>query len=208
MRLFVFVDGSFANNKDLSSQIGYVIFLANEEETSDSFTINGNILHWSSTKCKRVARSILASEIYAMSNGADITIAINTTICKIVAQLGAPSVPVVVCTDSFSSYEFLVKLGSIKEKRLMINIMALHQAYENHEISDIRWIHGADNPADTMTKSNPNRALEALINDNGLTIRVQGWVKRGSESKGVQSFFFRSMMALKAKLQNLRLPVL
>jgi hypothetical protein len=28
MNLFVFVDGSFANNKDLSSQIGYEIILA------------------------------------------------------------------------------------------------------------------------------------------------------------------------------------
>ena len=182
MRLFVFVDGSFANNRDLSSQIGYVIVLANEEAGNDSFTINGNILHWSSTKCKRVTRSILASEIYAMSNGVDVTVAINTTICNIVAQLGVPSIPVVVCTDSFSLYECLVKLGSTKEKRLMIDIMALRQAYENHEISDIRWIHGADNPADAMTKSNPNCALETLINDNKLTMRVQGWVKRSLET--------------------------
>ncbi|KAI1005303.1 hypothetical protein K3495_g2910 [Podosphaera aphanis] len=117
-----------------------------------------------------------------MSNGVDVTVAINTTICKIVAQLGVPSIPVVVCTDSFSLYDCLVKLGSTKEKRLMIDIMALRQAYENHEISDIRWIHGADNPADAMTKSNPNCALETLINDNKLTMRVQGWVKRSLET--------------------------
>ena len=31
LRLYVFVDGSFANNKDMSSQIGYIIVLGNEE---------------------------------------------------------------------------------------------------------------------------------------------------------------------------------
>jgi hypothetical protein len=36
MRLFVFVDGSFANNKDFSSQIGYVIILANETSINET----------------------------------------------------------------------------------------------------------------------------------------------------------------------------
>ena len=78
--LYVFVDGSFANNKDLSSQIGFVIFLANETSTTENFTMTGNIIHWSSTKCKRVTRSVLASEIYAMASGVDMGIAINATI--------------------------------------------------------------------------------------------------------------------------------
>ncbi|KAI1006563.1 hypothetical protein K3495_g1654 [Podosphaera aphanis] len=133
MRLFVFVHGSFANNKDLSSQIGYDIVLANEEETNESFTISGNIIHWSSTKCKRIKRSILASEIYAMANGVDI--AINTKSWHSLVHL---------------QYRWL----------LTIDTMALRQAYEKHKISETRWIHGADNLADAMTKSNPNRALE------------------------------------------------
>ena len=46
-KLFVFVDGSFANNKDLSSQIGFVIILATEEESREenSFKIQGNLVH-------------------------------------------------------------------------------------------------------------------------------------------------------------------
>ncbi|KAI0990921.1 hypothetical protein K3495_g17266 [Podosphaera aphanis] len=63
----------------------------------------------------------------------------------------------------------------------MIDIMALRQAYEQHEVGDIRWIDDSDNPADAMTKSSPNRALETLINDNKLKMRVQGWVKRSFE---------------------------
>ncbi|KAM4059748.1 polyprotein [Hirsutella rhossiliensis] len=135
-KLMVFTDGSFANNKDLSSQLGFVITLVNETNHKEKqFEISGNIVHWSSTKCKRVTRSVLASEIY-------------------------------------------VKLGTTKEKRLMIDIMALRQSYEKREITDIRWINGADNPADAMTKASPNRALERFIDTNSLTIRVEGYVQR------------------------------
>jgi len=44
-KLFVFVDGSFANNKDYSSQIGYVMVLGNETLGSEEFSLTGNILH-------------------------------------------------------------------------------------------------------------------------------------------------------------------
>jgi hypothetical protein len=186
-KLFVFVDGSFANNKDFSSQIGYLIILANETETisteTNEFAIKGNLIHYSSTKSKRVTRSVLASEIYGMVKGVDMAIAINTTIRMINEQLGFPQTPIVVCTDSYSLYECLVKLGTTEEKRLMIDIMALRQSYERREITEIRWIDGKDNPADAMTKSTPNKALEKFIDSNQLSIRVEGWVQR----KGVDS---------------------
>ncbi|KJZ69915.1 hypothetical protein HIM_10700 [Hirsutella minnesotensis 3608] len=178
-KLLIFTDGSFANNKDLSSQLGYVIVLANETDHKEKeFRINGNIIHWSSTKCKRITRSVLASEIYGMVNGFDIGISVSTTLKMITDRLGLPSIPLIVCTDSYSLYECLIKLGTTKEKRLMIDIMALRQSYEQREITEIRWIHGADNPADAMTKASPNRALERLIDTNSLTIRMEGYVQR------------------------------
>ncbi|KAI1003495.1 hypothetical protein K3495_g4719, partial [Podosphaera aphanis] len=68
--LFVFTDASFANNKDYSSQVGYVLVLADNSKKA-------NIIHWSSIKCKRVTRSVLASELYAMAHGFDIGTAIK-----------------------------------------------------------------------------------------------------------------------------------
>jgi len=47
LQLLVFMDTSFTNKKDLSSQIGYILILANA-------TKKANIVHWSSVKCKRV----------------------------------------------------------------------------------------------------------------------------------------------------------
>lgn len=177
-KLFVFVDGSFANNPDLSSQIGYYMVLGNEEMGDSSFELVGNTLHWSSVKCKRVTRAVLASELYAMVLGADMAISVSGTLNMIATQLGVGPIPVVICTDSFSLYECMVKLGTTKEKRLMIDIMALRQSYERKEISEIRWIAGDCNPADAMTKSSPNSALRQLIDDNRLKVKVEAWVDR------------------------------
>jgi hypothetical protein len=44
-KLFVFVNSSFANNKDLSSQIGYIIILANKIAGRDKFIIRGNLIY-------------------------------------------------------------------------------------------------------------------------------------------------------------------
>jgi transposase InsO family protein len=179
--LFVFVDGSFANNKDLTSQLGFTIILANEEAATkdhNEFSIRGNMVHFSSTKSKRVTRSVLASEVYGMVAGVDMAYALATTLHMITAHLGLPVVPTIVCTDSYSLYECLVKLGTTKEKRLMIDIMALRQSYERRELQEVRWIHGDDNLADAFTKAAPNRALEHFISSNTATIRVEGWVSR------------------------------
>lgn len=124
-KLFVFVDESFANNKDLSSQIEFVIVLANESMKNDEFSLYDNLIHWTSVKCKRVTKSVLASELYAMVLGADIANALNTTLNMITNQLCINNIPTIICSDSFSLYEYMVKLGTTKEKRLMIDIMAI-----------------------------------------------------------------------------------
>jgi hypothetical protein len=73
-----------------------------------------------------------------MAEGVNIAVAIGTTINKIVAKLGALSVSIVVCTNFLFFYECLVKLGTIKEKKLMIDIMAIRQAYERQEVRNVK----------------------------------------------------------------------
>jgi hypothetical protein len=73
LSLLVFIDAFFANNKDLSSQIGFVIILIDRNQSV-------NILHWSLIKCKQVTRSVLASELYALAHGFDIGAAIKSII--------------------------------------------------------------------------------------------------------------------------------
>ena len=44
-KLYVFVDRSFANNKDLSSQIRFEVILANKTIGEDEFTIYRNLIY-------------------------------------------------------------------------------------------------------------------------------------------------------------------
>jgi hypothetical protein len=125
-----------------------------------------------------VTRSVLASEVYGMVAGADVAFAIGSTLKMITDQLNLPTIPTIVCTDLFSLYECLVKLGTTKEKRLIIDIMAIRQSYERRELFEIRWINGLDNPADAMTKATLNKALETFVNTNQIRVQVEGWVKR------------------------------
>lgn len=85
------------------------------------------------------------------------------------------------CVDSRSLYECLVKLGTTHEKRLMVDIMCLRQSYERREISEILWIPGDQNTADSMTKAKPCDALHKILETNKLQFRIGGWVERKSE---------------------------
>jgi hypothetical protein len=167
LQLIVFTDASFANNLDNTSQIGFVITLADGSN-------NANIIHWSSIKCKRVTRSVLASELYGMAHGFDYGVVLKTTIEKILQT----DLPLVICTDSKSLYECLVKLGTTREKRLMVDLMCLRQSYERRLITEIKWIDGNENPADSMTKSAPCAALRKLIDTNKIELTTKEWVER------------------------------
>jgi len=70
------MDASFTNNKDLSLQIGYVLILADALNKA-------NIVYWSSIKCKRVTRSVLASELYGIAHSFDIGAIIKSTLDKV-----------------------------------------------------------------------------------------------------------------------------
>lgn len=72
-RLAVFTDASFAKNQDLSSQLGYIIVLADDHG-------NANLLHYSSFKSQRVARSALAAELFALSHAFDIASTLKVTL--------------------------------------------------------------------------------------------------------------------------------
>jgi hypothetical protein len=82
---------------------------------------------------------VLVSEIYGIVGGVDIAEVVNTTMNIIIKQLRSEytKILIVVCTDSYSLYKCLVKLGTTKEKRLMINIIGLRQLYKRREIAKI-----------------------------------------------------------------------
>jgi hypothetical protein len=78
--------------------------------------------------------------------------------------------------NSKSLYDCLVQLGSTSEKRLIVNIICLCQAYERREISQVVWIRREYNIADAMTKDKPSSSLKALIDSNRLNA-VKGTIR-------------------------------
>jgi hypothetical protein len=140
LKLIIFIDVSFAN-VNLHSQIDYVICLIDE--------IKANIIHWFFTKCKRVIRSVLTAELYAMTHEFDAASIIKSIIQRI---LNIFFLSMILLTDSRSLYDCLVKLEITSEKRLMIDLMCLRQSYERRKITKIRWIDDNSNSVDARTK--------------------------------------------------------
>jgi len=169
LRLAVFIDASFANNPDSSSQLGIVITLMDGDGTT-------NIIHWTSAKCKRVVRSVLAAELYAMAHGFDLAIAMKAAIDDMLER----PMPLAMYTDSKSLYDSLVSLNTVTEKRLLIDLRVLRESYERRELADVFWIPAEQNPADGLTKppSKSNGALNRLIATNRLELTPNAWVDR------------------------------
>ena len=78
-------------------------------------------------------------------------------------------------------YDYLVKLGIIAKKRLIINIILLRESYEKREISEIRRINSRDNPGDVLTKRLLNQVLKKLVLTNRLVVRVEVFIDRTKE---------------------------
>ncbi|PVH68067.1 hypothetical protein DL98DRAFT_442079, partial [Cadophora sp. DSE1049] len=125
IQIYVFINRSFANNKNLSLQIRFVLVIESETKRSTGFTFSNNIIYTSFIKYKKVTRAVLASELYIIITGVNILISLATTANIITNKLGFPRLLTVVCTDSFSFYKYIIKLGIIKEKRLIINIIII-----------------------------------------------------------------------------------
>ena len=125
--IVVFCDVFFVNNRDFSSQIDYVICLADKTGTA-------NFIHWSSIKCKRIIRNVLTFELYVMNHVFDIETVIKTTVEKIFDI----HISLILCIDSKSLYDCLLRLRTINEKKLMIDIMSFRQSYERRKITEVR----------------------------------------------------------------------
>jgi hypothetical protein len=59
-----------------------------------------------------------------MVTGVDIVYAIGLILKLIIIQLEFPDIVTIVCINLYSFYKCLVKLGTTKEKRFMIDIIA------------------------------------------------------------------------------------
>ncbi|KAK1460556.1 hypothetical protein CCUS01_08903, partial [Colletotrichum cuscutae] len=93
--------------------------------SKSKFTIYGNIIYYLLIKNKRVTKSILILKVYSIVNDINLTYAILITLRRITNRLSLLPILTVIYTNSYLLYKYLVKLGIIKKKRIIINIITL-----------------------------------------------------------------------------------
>ena len=90
-KLVCFTDAALYNLPDKGSQIGYIIFLVNDEGKA-------NPLIWKSLKAKRVVRSTISVECLALTEGASVSYYLKSVL-KDLLKLQANEMPIECYSD-------------------------------------------------------------------------------------------------------------
>ena len=176
LHMRVYTDASFANNDDLSSQFGFIILLCDNKDYA-------HIFDYSSKKSKRVVRSILGGEVYALADSFDRAFMLRHDLQTIYNR----SIPLQILTDSLQMFDVISKASSTTERRLIIDIVAAREAYNRQEISNVGLVLSEHNIADGLTKIKPNKALDQLLKTGIDSNPVQQWViRRDASSSSVE----------------------
>ncbi len=85
-------------------------------------------------------------------------------------------------TDSKSLFDVITKCSKKQERRLMIDLQAVRDAYKAHEISNVGFIRGPNNLADGMTKPFKCDPLNDLLRTGKEIFSVEQWVIRSSDT--------------------------
>ena len=116
----------------------------------------------------------MAAELYALAHGFDAGFVLAHTAGKL---LNRP-VKIRVFTDSRTLFDSIVSLYTTAEKRLMIDIFCLRQAYRNGDLVNLGWIITQHNIADTLTKDLKSSALDDVLKIHFIKTPVQQWVEK------------------------------
>ncbi len=142
LHIRAYADASFATNNNMTPQLGYIVLLCDNLE-------NACVLHYASYKSRRVARSVLGAENYAFAGAYDFVYSAKNDLEDLLDR----SIPFEMYTDSKSLFDVMSKCSRTQGRGLMIDLQAVRDAYKSHEISNVGFIRGPENPADGMTKA-------------------------------------------------------
>lgn len=166
LRMRAYADASFAGN-DLSSQMGYVIILCDA-------TGRGHILSYSSRKRKRVVRSAMAGEFYALTAALDEAFVLRYDL----EMLHRRHIPLTIYTDSRQAFDVVTRATHLSEKRPLIDISGLRESYNRREISNLALVTTENNIGDAMTKVKCGDALDCFLKTGIDATPVAQWVVR------------------------------
>lgn len=167
LKIVCFCDAGFASHSDdLKSQLGFVIALVDAAGCA-------NVVSYASRKCRRVTRSVLASELLALVEGYDTAAAIAVQLREILGR----AIAVQCVTDSRTLFNIVTRLGTITEQRLKIDAADLRAEHLADRLL-LLWLPSEENCADPLTKKRGQMsALDELLNGR-CTLRPNAWIER------------------------------
>ena len=169
-------DASFASNSDLTSHLGYLVFLGDAR---------GRVapIHFKSYKARRVTRSVLSAELIAFSDVFDTA---YTLAEEIKTALSTQKVSICLFTDSKSLLDVISKGTRTAEKRVMLDISCPRQVFQRNEISDVRYVRSNQNLADGLTKKMKQEAIREVFQTGEWKVEPEQWIikdKKETQSK-------------------------
>lgn len=163
----VFVDAVLAVNKGMSSKMGFLVTLMNKYK-------KWNIVYYSSLKAKRVTRRVFAAHLFVMVHGFNVASTIRFTLNEMIRC----RISLRIYTNSRSCYNCITIMSRTNEKRLLIDLHMLCQAYGCSELAAFLWFPTWQNPKDAFTEGTPCSALSEHIRKNHLDLTPKAWVER------------------------------
>lgn len=162
LHLRVYADFSFANNSDLTSQLGYIVLLAEKFGKC-------NILHYASYRIRRTNRSVLVTEVYAFADAFEFPYRMRHDLENLLGQ----RIPLQMFTDSKSLFDVIKKNSTTAERRLMTDIKDVREAYEQQRISNVGFVCSENNLTDAFTKEKPCDALNRILSNGFIDLHVE-----------------------------------
>lgn len=152
IRIIAYSDASFGNNLDLSSQLGYIIFLTDASS-------NVIPIHFKSYKSKRLCRSVLAAEVIAFADVFDCAFTLSNEISSLLNR----NINLDIFTDSKSLFDIISKGSKTSEKRLMLDVAAAREGFKTQDISNIGLVKSEHNVADGLTKEMTQATIRSIL---------------------------------------------
>lgn len=165
LRIIGFSDPSFANNRDLSSQLGHIFFLGDASNRSIPISLK-------SYEARRINRPAMYVEVISFSDMFYIALELSQGLKPMLEK----SVPVHLMTDRRRLFDVVSKGSRTSEKPMMLDIAAAREAFREKIITDIGLVRSQHNVADGLTKPLTEEFLRQMISSGRLRIAPAQWI--------------------------------
>ena len=156
--IVVFCDASYGNLRNGASQGGHLILMVSRQGKCAPLT-------WQSRKIRRICKSTLAAESWALVEAVECADFISKQLSETVYN-NSQGFKIVCLTDCKSLYDAVHTTNNLDDKGLRIPVACLRQRVEFDEII-VHWIGTKMQLADSLTKAGASSSLLSLVLSSG-----------------------------------------